>query len=51
MKLNKILAVVVACLALVGCYEDFESVPKHKVYADNTFEAQFPDCRLITVAE
>lgn len=51
MKLNKILAVVVACFVLVGCYEDFESVPKRKVYADNTFAEQFPESKQITIAE
>lgn len=51
MKLNKILAMVVACLVLVGCYENYEDVPRRTVYADNTFAEQFPNAEHITIAE
>ena len=51
MKMNKILAMVVACFALVGCYEDFENVPERQIFDDMTFEAQFPDAEPITIAE
>lgn len=51
MKMNKILAMVVACFALVGCYEDFENVPERQIFDDTTFEAQFPEARYITIAE
>ncbi|MDO5497926.1 MAG: DUF5689 domain-containing protein, partial [Alistipes sp.] len=46
-----ILAMVVACFALVGCYEDFENVPERQIFDDTTFEAQFPDAEHITIAE
>lgn len=51
MKMNKILAMVVACFALVGCYEDFENVPERQIFDDTTFEAQFPEAEPITIAE
>lgn len=51
MKMNKILAMVVACFALVGCYEDFDSVPERQIFDDTSFEAQFPEARYITIAE
>lgn len=51
MKLNKILTMMAACLILVGCYEDFESVPERVIYQDASFEAQFPEARYITIAE
>lgn len=51
MKMNKILAMVVACFALVGCYEDFDSVPDRQIFDDTSFEAQFPEARYITIAE
>lgn len=51
MKMNKILAMVVACFALVGCYEDFENVPERQIFDDTTFEAQFPEATHITIAE
>lgn len=51
MKMNKILAMVVACFALVGCYEDFENVPERQIFDDTTFEAQFPEAEHITIAE
>lgn len=49
--MNKILAMVVACFALVGCYEDFDSVPERQIFDDTSFEAQFPEARYITIAE
>lgn len=49
--MNKILAMVVACFALVGCYEDFDSVPDRQIFDDTSFEAQFPEARYITIAE
>lgn len=49
--MNKILAMVVACFALVGCYEDFENVPERQFFDDTTFEAQFPEAEHITIAE
>lgn len=49
--MNKILAMVVACFALVGCYEDFENVPERQIFDDTTFEAQFPEAEHITIAE
>ena len=51
MKMNKILAMVVACFTLVGCYEDFENVPERQIFDDTKFEAQFPEARYITIAE
>lgn len=51
MKITKILAMVAASLALVGCYEDFENVPERQIYNDDSFEAQFPDARYITIEE
>ncbi len=51
MKMNKILAMVVACFALVGCYEDFDSVPDRQIFDDTSFEAQFPEARYITIEE
>jgi len=51
MKMNKKLAMVVACFALVGCYEDFDSVPERQIFDDTSFEAQFPEARYITIAE
>lgn len=51
MKMNKILVMVVACFALVGCYEDFDSVPERQIFDDTSFEAQFPEARYITIAE
>lgn len=51
MKLNKILVMLAVCLAMVGCYEDFDAVPERVIYEDNTFESQFPDAEHITVAE
>ncbi len=51
MKLNKILVMLAVCLAMVGCYEDFDAVPERVIYEDNSFEAQFPDAEHITVAE
>jgi hypothetical protein len=51
MKLNKILAMLAVCFALVGCYEDFDAVPERVIYKDNTFESQFPNAEHITVAE
>lgn len=51
MKMNKILAMVVACFALVGCYEDFENVPERQIFDDTTFETQFPEAEHITIAE
>lgn len=49
--MNKILAMVVACFTLVGCYEDFENVPERQIFDDTKFEAQFPEARYITIAE
>lgn len=49
--MNKILAMVVACFALVGCYEDFDSVPDRQIFDDTSFEAQFPEARYITIEE
>ena len=51
MKLYKLFALVAVAVMAIGCYEDFDSVPKRELYDDKSFEEQFPEAEHITIAE
>ena len=51
MRLYKLFTLVAVAVMAIGCYEDFDSVPKRELYDDTSFEEMFPEAEHITIAE
>lgn len=51
MKLKKLFLLIAVTISAVSCYEKFNDVAPREIYTDASFEEQFPEAVLISIAE